>query len=749
MLMKSDWITFKTGEYKSADDRYGNPSPYFRKEFSVQKHVQSAQLLISALGVFRIFLNGKPVSDDHLAPGWVDYSKKLPLITYNLTDRIEKNNAVGVVLGDGWAVGHIGSNYAFKRNTWNDRVEFSAELRLEYADGSLEIIPTDASWKAAQGAIRRSDIYMGEYVDARMDLGGFSVFGYDDSSWENAEVPVFKFSRNLYLQRLDIPPVRVKEIFPGKIVSQTENTVLYDFSQNLAGVLRCRVKGERGARIVLRHGEVLDEGKLYTDNLRKAEATDTYILRGDPNGEEFRPLFTYHGFRYAEITVEGTVELLDVSAEAMYTDLESVGQFRCSDEIVNQIYSNAMRSLRGNLFSVPTDCPQRDERLGWLGDAQVFCRSAMFNVGAEAYYAKYLADIRDAQLGNGAIPAVAPLPRVGFYAYTGRDICGGWSEAGAEITYNHYLMYGDKKIIFDNLPSVKRLLTYYLEDSTDFLREGGNSYGDWLSVGEITDKSLVANVYFARAAYIAYRLCEIIGDGERDTYKTLYENIRTSFRKAYLANGRLHSDTQSAYVLAYKAGLISDCETKDNLLRRIRENNGHLSCGFLGIRFLLPTLCELGLQDTAYDILTQTSFPGWGYSVVNGATTIWEHWDSNSAENLKGMNSFNHYSLGSCVEWLYEYCLGISVSEETAGFARVRIRPYPDRSGKITSAQGEYKTKRGTIAIRWKKCENGFLYEISLPNGIEAEFDFGCLEVRKTDREGEKLLFELTELPVL
>lgn len=749
MLMKSDWITFKTGEYKTEDDRYGNPSPYFRKEFSVRKSVRSAQLLISALGVFRAYLNGKPISDDYLAPGWVDYAKKLPLITYDLTDLIAENNAIGVVLGDGWAVGHIGSNYTFKRNTWSDRIEFSAELRIEYADGTREVIPTDASWKAAQGAIRRSDIYMGEYVDARMDLGDFSLCGYDDSSWEHAEVPVFKFSRNLYLQRLGIPPVRVKEVFPGKIVSQTENSFLFDFSQNLAGVLRCRVKGDRSAKIVLRHGEVLNEGKLYTDNLRKAEATDTYILSGDPNGEEFRPLFTYHGFRYAEITFEGAVELLAVSAEAMYTDLEWVGQFRCSDETVNKIFSNAMWSLRCNLYSVPTDCPQRDERLGWLGDAQVFCRSAMFNVGAESYYAKFLADIRDAQLGNGAIPAVAPLPRVGSYAYTGRDICGGWSEAGAEITYNHYLMYGDIRIIYDNLPSVKRLLEYYLQDCTDYLREGGNSYGDWLSVGETTDKSLVANAFFARAAYITYRLCEIIGDGELGVYQTLYENIRDSFRKAYLADGKLLSDTQSAYVLAYKAGLISDCETRGNLLRSIRENNGHLSCGFLGIRFLLPTLCELGLQDVAYDILTQTTFPGWGYSVVNGATTIWEHWDSNSAENLKGMNSFNHYSLGSCVEWLYEYCLGISVSEETAGFARVKLKPYPDCSGKITSAEGQYKTRHGTVAIRWKKCENGFLYEVTLPNEIEAEFDFGSLEVRNCDRQGEKLVFELTEKPVL
>ncbi|MBE7060074.1 MAG: hypothetical protein E7389_04570 [Ruminococcaceae bacterium] len=733
MLLNSKWIMYNTGEYKSADDKYGNPSPYFRKEFVTKKAVKSAQLLISALGVFKVYLNGKAVSDDYLSPGWVDYFKKLPLVTYDLTNMLEKRNAVGIVLGDGWAIGHIGSNYTFKRNCWNDRIEFSAEIRINYVDGTKEIIQTDTSWKASKGEIQRSDIYMGEYVDARKSLGNFSSVGYDDSEWEYAEEAKFKFSRNLYLEKVKIPPVKVKHIFPAIKISEAGNTAIYDIGQNIAGVLRCKVKGEAGAKIVLRHGEILDDGKLYTDNLRKAEATDTFILSGNPQGEMFRPLFTYHGFQYAEISVFGNVKILEVNAEAMHTDVENVGFFSCSDEIVNKIFSNAIWSLKGNLFSVPTDCPQRDERLGWTGDAQIFCRSAMFNIYAKEYYAKYLADIRDAQLGNGAIPAVAPLPRTGFYTYSGRNACGGWSEAGAEITYNHYMMYGDKKVIFDNLPSVKRLLDYYEEDSVGYLRDGKDSYGDWLSVGEETDKSLVANAYYARAAYIAYRLCDIIGDGEKEKYKKLYENIRSAFRRKYYINGRLVSDTQTAYVLSYKSGLIKSHETKDNLARKIAENGGHLTCGFLGIRFLLPALCDLGMQDTAYDILTQRTFPGWGYSVVNGATTIWEHWDSNSKDNLKGMNSFNHYSLGSCVEWLYEYCLGITVSEETAGFDRIRIRPYLDGSGKITSAKGFYRTQKGKIEIMWVKRDNFFVYEIRLPQSTEATFDFDTLKIQKKE----------------
>ena len=743
MLLNSKWITFQTGVYKTADDKYGNPSPYFRKEFVLKKSVKSAQLLISALGVFKVYINGNAVSDDYLSPGWVDYSKKLPLITYDISDKLKEKNAIGVVLGDGWAIGHIGSNYTFKRNCWNDRIELSAEIRITYADEERDVISTDTTWKASEGEIRRSDIYMGEYVDGRKRLGDFSQFGYDDSSWEYAEEASFKFSRNLYLERLDIPPIRVKHIFQAVKISETSNTLLYNIGQNIAGVLRCRVKGEKGAKIVLRHGEVLDEEKLYTDNLRKAEATDTYILSGSPEGEVFRPLFTYHGFQYAEISLSGNVEILDVKAEAMHTDLEKVGDFTCSNEIVNKIFSNAMWSLRGNLYSLPSDCPQRDERLGWTGDAQIFCRSAMFNVYAKEYYGKYLADIRDAQLGNGVIPAVVPLPRVGYYTYSGRNASGGWSEAGAEITYNHYMMYGDKQIIFDNLYSIKRLLDYYKEDSIEYLRDGENSYGDWLSVGEETDKSLVANIYYARAAFITYRLCDIIGDAEREKYKALYENIKNAFRSKYFIDGKLISDTQSAYVMAYKSGLISEDETKDNLSQRITENNGHLTCGFLGIRFLLPALCDLGMQNIAYDILVQKSFPGWGYSVVNGATTIWEHWDSNSKENLKEMNSFNHYSLGSCVEWLYEYCLGIVVSEKTAGFEKIKIRPYIDISGRITSASGWYQTKNGRVSVSWKNTGDIFIYEIELPDKTEAEFVFNGLKIQGKETINRKIKYEL------
>ncbi len=727
MLLNSKWITYITGEYKDADAKYGNPSPYFRKEFCASGAVKKAEVLISALGVYQLYLNGAAVAGDYLSPGWVDYAQKLPLIVYDITDRIAEQNAIGVVLGDGWAVGHIGSNYTFKRNNYTDRLEFTLTVKITYEDGRVETVITDQSWKASAGEILRSDIYMGEFVDHRLSLGDFSTVGYDDSAWDAVEVPVFKFSRNLYLQKLDIPPVVVKHTFSPTVVSREHGKILYDVGQNMAGVLRCVFRGERGAKITLRHGEMLKDGALYTENLRKAKATDIYILSGDGD-EEFRPLFTYHGFQYAEITIEGNAEVISVTAEAMYTDLTSTGHFSCSDEIVNKIFENALWGQRDNFMSVPTDCPQRDERLGWTGDSQVFCQTAMYNMDCDKYYRKYLADIREAQLGNGVIPGVAPMPQVGSYAYTGRDAAAGWSEAIGEIPYAHYKMYGDKSVLRDNLPALKRLLAYYEADSTDYLRDGGNMYGDWLSVGETSDLSVIANLYYAHAAWLAAWMSERLNDAEQAAqYTALFERIKTAFRAAYVdANGRILSDTQSVYVIGYRFGLIDAREARENLIRKLKDSDNHLTTGFLGVKYLLPVLCDLGLVDEAYDILTKRDYPGWGYSILNGATTIWEHWDSYTKEKgfLPGMNSFNHFSLGSCVEWMYEYCLGLRPDETVGGCRKMTFMPYFDGSGKITDACGHYDTAFGRIAVEWKRQGDSFVYTVSAPSAIDCSFVF-------------------------
>jgi len=745
MLFKSKWITLTTGEYKSADDRYGNPCPYFRHTFSIEKNVKKATLFASALGVFKIYLNGKSVADDYLSPGWVDYNKKLPLVRYDITDRLMQDNAIGVILSDGWAVGHLGSTTYFKRNGYTDQPEFTAFIKVEYTDGSIDEIRTDDSWKATSGAILRSDIYMGEYVDSRLDVGDFSSFDYDDTEWQSAEVCDFRFSRNMYLQEVKIPPIVVKHTFKPTLVRKKDNTFLYDVSQNISGVLSLTFKGERGATVVIRHGELLSDGELYTENLRKAEATDTYILSG--NGEEkFRPLFTFHGFRFAQIEVEGNAEIIDITAEAMYTDLDKTGEFYCSDPITTKIYQNALWGQRDNFLNVPTDCPQRDERLGWTGDAQIFCKSAMYNMDCRAFFDKYLADVRDAQLGNGVIPAVAPVPPVGSHAYTGFDAAAGWSEAIGEIPYQHYVMYGDKRIIRDNLPALKRLIEFYEAENPDYIRDKVRFYGDWLSLGTPTDLAVVSTMYYALAAYLAAELCNIIGDYEEDYYRELYQNIKQAFRKRFIdKDGKIFSDTQSAYVIAYSFGLIDFDEVKPNLIRKFDEDGGKLTTGFLGIKFLLPVLCDIGRSDIAYNLVTTTEYPGWGYSIVNGATTIWERWNSYTEQDgiLKGMNSFNHYSLGSCTQWMYEYCLGIRPDALKAGFKKVTFAPVFDFSGKITWAKGHYDTDYGRISVSWQKDGDTVKYTVSLPKEIECDFDFGTLKTVNKNVENDSYEFLL------
>ena len=739
MLFNSRWITYKTGKKRTANDKYGSPAAYFRTVFLAScADILRATLFVSALGVFKAYLNGEAVSCDYLSPGWVDYRKKLPFIQYDITDKLRDKNAVGIIIADGWAVGHLGSNYAFKRCGYSDRTELTALIRIEYKNGQTEDISSDGNWRASSGAIRRSDIYMGEFVDSRLDLGDFSKPDYDDNLWGYAEESVFKFSRNLYLEEVKIPPIVTKYTFVPTLISKKKNTYLYDVGQNIAGVLSVNVKGDKGAKIVIRHGELINNEKLYTENLRKAESTDTYILSGK-GIEKFRPLFTYHGFQYAEIKITGKAEICSVIAEAMYTDLDAVGTFSCSNDIVNKIYQNALWSQRDNFLNVPTDCPQRDERLGWTADAQIFAKSAMWNMDCRSFYEKYLSDVRDAQLGNGVIPCVAPLPPVGSYAYTGKEAAAGWCEVIAQLPYDHFTMYGDKRVIRDNLPSLKKLIGYYEVESPTGIRSGEGAYGDWLSLGTPSDLSVISTLYYARAVELAAWMCSNIGDSEENYYKELLKKIKSAFRRKFVDNdGKILSDTQSVYVIAYKFGVISKSEVTKQLNRKFEETGGKLTTGFLGIKFLLPTLCDIGRSDIAYSILTSTDFPGWGYSIKNGATTIWEHWDSYTIEDgiRKGMNSFNHYSFGSCVEWMYEYCLGIRSSAE-GGFKKVVFAPAFDKSGKITSAEGSYDSEFGKITAAWKQTNCGFEYVVRVPLNVDYTLDIKdaaeILEERKND----------------
>lgn len=767
MILDAFWINYETGEPKGALDRYGNPAPYFRKAFSLKEKPKKAVLRLGAMGVVKAYINGEAAADDYMTPGFADYRKRLPVYEFDVTDRLGVNNAIGLVAGDGWAVGYMGND--MYRNNWCDRIFVMAELIVEYADGTKEKICTDDNWLASTGEILRTDNYMGEFIDHRLDLGDFSAPDYDDSAWKTVaaitmedrfqsdkskrnydqyvdrDCALYRFNFNRKAELARQPFVTVKHrLSPINSYKDKNGNTVYDFGQNMVGVVSARVTAKSGTRLTFRYGEMLRaDGTVYTENLRRAEATDVYISAGGEK-EKFRPLFTFHGFRYMEVATDGEAKIEDVTGEVMYTDLKKTGEFICSDEVVNKLYQNVVWGQRGNFLSVPTDCPQRDERLGWTGDAQIFVGSAMFNMDCKAFYEKYACDLRDSQYGNGAVGGVAPHVPHFDYTEEGDRLAAGWADAITVIPYEHYVTYGDKRILTDNIGAMKAFVRFCRDTSDGLIRPEADNYGDWLNVGSETDKSVLNTLYFAYSASLTVRACRIIGDCDEAEFAALYEDIRRAFRSAFVeADGTIKSDTQTAYLLAYAFGIATEDEIKSHLVRKIHEANDHLATGFLGVKFLLPVLCEIGESELCYKILTNRTYPGWGYSVVNGATTIWERWNSYTTEHGFGdvrMNSFNHYSFGSCCEWMFKYCLGISPVESDPGFRKVLVRPFVDFSGKLTSASGSYECAYGKIAVKWAVTGRTARFEIAIPAGVTPIYDFSAYESAK--KEGNAWILE-------
>ena len=767
MILDAFWINYETGEPKGALDRYGNPAPYFRKAFSLKEKPKKAVLRLGAMGVVKAYINGEAAADDYMTPGFADYRKRLPIYEFDVTDRLGVNNAIGLVAGDGWAVGYMGND--MYRNNWCDRIFVMAELIVEYADGTKEKICTDDNWLASTGEILRTDNYMGEFIDHRLDLGDFSAPDYDDSAWKTVaaitmedrfqsdkskrnydqyvdrDCALYRFNFNRKAELARQPFVTVKHrLSPINSYKDKNGNTVYDFGQNMVGVVSARVTAKSGTRLTFRYGEMLRaDGTVYTENLRRAEATDVYISAGGEK-EKFRPLFTFHGFRYMEVATDGEAKIEDVTGEVMYTDLKKTGEFTCSDEVVNKLYQNVVWGQRGNFLSVPTDCPQRDERLGWTGDAQIFVGSAMFNMDCKAFYEKYACDLRDSQYGNGAVGGVAPHVPHFDYTEEGDRLAAGWADAITVIPYEHYVTYGDKRILTDNIGAMKAFVRFCRDTSDGLIRPEADNFGDWLNVGSETDKSVLNTLYFAYSASLTARACRIIGDCDEAEFVALYEDIRRAFRSAFVeADGTIKSDTQTAYLLAYAFGIATEDEIKSHLVRKIHEANDHLATGFLGVKFLLPVLCEIGESELCYKILTNRTYPGWGYSVVNGATTIWERWNSYTTEHGFGdvrMNSFNHYSFGSCCEWMFKYCLGISPVESDPGFRKVLVRPFVDFSGKLTSASGSYECAYGKIAVKWSVTGRTARFEIAIPAGVTPIYDFSAYESAK--KEGNAWILE-------
>ena len=627
------------------------------------------------------------------------------------------DNAIAALLADGWYSGHIG-NGGFQ--FYGETPALLAQLEVNYADGSSERVVTDASWKLHTSPILSTDFMLGESYDARLELRGWDQPGLDDSAWLAATV---RDESSRLLEGQVMEPVRQTITLRAKAVTEPKpGRWTFDLGQNMVGVVRLKVTAPAGTRITLRHAEILNpDGTIYTVNLRTAVSVDSYICKGG-GVETWQPRFTFHGFRYVELTGLPDKPSLDaVTGVVINSDTPSAGGFTCSDPRLNQLQSNILWGQRGNYISIPTDCPQRDERLGWMGDAQVFVRTATFNADVAAFFTKWLVDVDDGQTPAGAFSDVNPNTMN----------CGNvpaWADAGVICPWTIYQVYGDKRVLERHLPAMTRWVEWCRTHSTGLIRDKdrGNDYGDWLSIGADTPKDLIGTAYFAYSTRLVAKSYQALGKTELAAkYDQLFQDIKTAFNKEYVdPDGRIAGDTQCAYVMALKFDLLPDAlrpKAAGYLEADIKAKGGHLSTGFVGVSYLLPVLTLEGKVDTAFALLMQDSFPSWLFSVKHGATTIWERWDGWTPEKGfqdPGMNSFNHYSLGSCGEWLYQTVAGIAADPAQPGFGHLVI--HPRVGGGLTWVKAHYDSIHGRIASAWTLKDGRFTLDTVIPANTTA-----------------------------
>jgi alpha-L-rhamnosidase len=721
------WIatTFDDSSWPAAEvvaeigkDPLGTPWPaqpvdLLRKKFSVSRQVKNARIYSTALGTYQLYLNGQRVGNDILAPGWTDYRKRVVYQVYDVTSQVRQGeNAIGAILGGGW----YADGLSWLQNRYNfgpPPVRLLVQFEVEYNDGSRDAILSDESWKAKPSPITESEIYNGESYDARLEQTGWDQASFSDAKWGAAAI-ASESPAPLVAQNFQ--PIRVNEILKPRIVTNPKPGVyIFDLGQNIVGWARLHVSGKAGTKVKIRFGEVLKpSGELYTENLRTAEATDSYILRGK-GSETFEPHFTFHGFRYVELTgYPGAPSADAIEGVVFYTDAPFTIKFSTANQTVNQLWSNILWGQRGNFLSVPTDCPQRDERLGWMGDAEVFWRTASFNANLEAFSRKFTTDIRDAQSPAGAFADVSP--RVGP---TGETVAG-WADAGVIIPWSAYLQFRDPRILEDNWTAMEKWMEHVGGANPNYLwlKERGNDYGDWLAIGSTTSKDLIATAYWAYDASLMMRIAQVLNRAEDEQkYREVFEKVRTAFNQEYVKpDGTVGTGSQTSYVLALHMNLLSQKNraiAAEKLVEDIKTHDWHLTTGFLGTPYLMIELSNSGHSEVAYRLLLQNTYPSWGYMIEHGATTMWERWNGDQMMGDPSMNSYNHYAYGAVAEWLYRYAAGIDQSAEDPGFHRIVLHPQFDAS--LGEVKATYDSSYGPITSNWKVDGKTIKWDVVIP----------------------------------
>jgi alpha-L-rhamnosidase len=725
------------------EDTIMRPSPLFRKEFSVNKKIVLATAYITSHGFYEATINGKRIGDAFLTPGWTSYNNRLQYQAYDVTNLIKEGvNAVGVTLGNGWYRGIIG--FRDNINVYGKDIALLCQVNIVYGDGSTATVISDDSWKSSTGEIRYDEIYNGETIDARDKKPGWNLSGYDDHNWSG--VKVADFSKEVLVATQNEPVKKHETFKPVRIFKTLLGENVIDFGQNLVGWVQLKVKGNAGDTITISHAEVLDkEGDFYTTNLRAAKAQDIYILRGGEE-ETFEPHFTWHGFRFIKIQgYPGELKPENFTAVAIYSDMKATGTFVSSNPLINQLQHNIQWGQKGNFLDVPTDCPQRDERLGWTGDAQVFSRTATFNMNVNNFFAKWLKDVAADQI-EGAVPFV--IPNV-----LGPHDAGstGWADVATITPWNIYLAYGDKKVLEDQYNSMKAWVEYMHRKSSNNLWNTGFHFGDWLFYrpdddndgrAAVTDKYLIAQCFYAHSTQLLIDAAKVLGkEDDVVTYSVLLKKIKDAFLNEYMTpNGRLVSGTQTAYVLALNFDMLPDSlrvQAAERLAENIKNYNNHLTTGFLGTPYLCHVLTRFGYDTIAYKLLLQQTYPSWLYPVKMGATTIWERWDGikpDSTFETPGMNSFNHYSYGAIGDWMYRSMAGIDTYEDGPGYKHIKIKPHI--GGNFISVAASLDTYYGNLSNSWKIENNTLTMDVEIPVNTTATIYVPANDVNTVTENG-------------
>jgi alpha-L-rhamnosidase len=712
LLDRGDWSAQWITPDLSEDSSRANPSPMLRREFTLTQRVASARLYVTSLGLNLVEVNGQRVSDHLFRPGWTSYDKRLQYDSYDVTGLVRSGaNAIAVTLGDGWYRGHLG--FEGKRNNYGTRLGLLAQLVVRFENGQTQVVGTDGQWKSSTGPILMSDIYDGETYDARLEKPGWNRAGYDDHAWNG--VRTLNGVAAALVAPVGPPVRRMQELKPVRIIHTPAGETVFDLGQNMVGWVRLKVSGPAGTTVRLRHAEVLDKaGNFYTANLRDAAQAMRYILSG--NGVEvFEPHFSFQGFRYVAVDgFPGTPTLDAITGIVVYSDMAPTGTFETSNALVNRLQQNIVWGQRGNFLDIPTDCPQRDERLGWTGDAQVFSRTAAFNMDVSGFFAKWLADIPADQHSNGAVPWV--IPDVIGRTNPSFAASAGWSDVAVIVPWNVYQAYGDTGVLLRQYASMRTWVEYErAQAGPSFLWTKGFHFGDWLAFqtnradypGATTDKDLIATAYFAHSTDLLARTAEVLGHADDARhYRALFENIRAAFQREYVTStARLTSNTQTAYVLALDFDLLPDA-MRAGAAQRLADDvraMGHLTTGFLGTPALTRMLSENGHLDDAYNLLLNDKYPSWLYEVKQGATTIWERWDGKKPDSTfeeASMNSFNHYAYGAVGDWMYRVVAGLNSDPAQPGYKHIIVRPQP--GGSFTYATATLVTPYGEATSGWK-----------------------------------------------